>query len=338
MTTAGDSTRDEVAGSELEMTIVVLTLDDYRGISYLMDHLSIQTDRHRCELILLCPDKSSFNPDMDKCQGFASVRIEEVGHFDIRGEALAKGVRLAAAPVVALTEDHSFPQPGWISALLEAHKEPWAAVSATLENANPDSPMSWADLITGHGAITAPQTTGPRDRLGGHNVSYKRDVLLNVFGHDLGNMLDTEPIHHAMLVEKGYKLCVSGEAITRHTNFETWRGLLGSQYYHGLVYGSMRWKSWSTIERLKFLLGAPASPFIRIVRMLKERHNPNGQFHRTPRLIPILLPSITVGVVGEVLGCIFGPGKAMSRLTPLEFKRYRFFDKKFHSGTSGYTD
>jgi Glycosyl transferase family 2 len=67
---------------------------------------------------------------------FLQFRVVEVGTINSTARARATGVRHASAPVVALTEDHAYPAPGWAEALINAHKEGWAAVGPVMANAN----------------------------------------------------------------------------------------------------------------------------------------------------------------------------------------------------------
>ena len=86
-------------------------------------------------------------------------------------------MREASAPIVVFTEDHCFPEPEWAAALLARHAEPWAAVGPVLRNANPETTVSWADLLIAYGPWLAPGVAGPKDHLPGHNSSYKTSVL-----------------------------------------------------------------------------------------------------------------------------------------------------------------
>ena len=44
--------------------------------------------------------------------------------------------------VVAFGEEHCFPEPGWAQALIDAHREDYAAVGPAMHNANPDTIVS----------------------------------------------------------------------------------------------------------------------------------------------------------------------------------------------------
>ena len=318
------------------MTILVCTIDDYPTIARVMGCLQQQEGRERCELLVLCPNAATLNMPADVFEHFASGRVIEVGPVLRRGHSAAHGVRAATAPIVAFTEDHSFPEPGWILGHLKAHEGPYPAVSAMLLNQNPRSPISWADMLIGHGAITAPQKGGVVDRLGGHNISYKRDLLLQYFDHCLGDMLDTEPVHHEVWKRDGYQLYLSPDALVQHTNFESWSSWISSQYNHGQLYAAARCKLWTKSQRLRFLIVAPLSPVTRLLKLLHKTRVSGGEYRRVPGLALYIVFGITVSITGEIMGCFFGPGKAGLRLTPLEFHRHRHYVKRYHDKMGDY--
>ncbi|MCL6546490.1 MAG: hypothetical protein K6T61_14805, partial [Bryobacteraceae bacterium] len=88
-------------------------------------------------------------------------------------------MRAASAPLVVMTEDHSLPEPGWAAALLEAHREHRAAVGPAIVNGNPESLLSWANVVIEYGEWLDPVQSRPVQHLPGHNTCYRRDVLLD---------------------------------------------------------------------------------------------------------------------------------------------------------------
>ncbi|MFN2433451.1 MAG: hypothetical protein ABR599_11675 [Gemmatimonadota bacterium] len=106
--------------------------------------------------------------------------------------------RAASAPVVAFGEDHSFPEPGWAEALLQAHRGPWAAVGPSIVNANPATAVSWATLLTSFGRWLELDASGPADAIAWHNSAYKREVLLGL-GDELEPLLEVEGLLQAEL-------------------------------------------------------------------------------------------------------------------------------------------
>src|SRR5690606_14426825 len=113
-----------------------------------------------------------------------------------RGHGVAAGARVAAAPVVVMVEDHAFPKAGWAEALLRGHEAGYGAVGPAIENANPETVVSWSDLLTGYGPLIAPLDNAEARHLAGHNCSYNKALLLKHFDADLERLLNVEVVMH----------------------------------------------------------------------------------------------------------------------------------------------
>src|SRR5690606_27239485 len=126
-----------------------------------------------------------------------------------------------AAPIIALAEDHCFPDPQWAERLLAAHQHFWAAVGPGVRNANPRTAVSWADLFIGYGPWLIPSPSREAEFLPGHNTSYKRKILLD-YADQLEKMMEAETLLHWDLREKGHRLYMESAAVVAHTNFSLW--------------------------------------------------------------------------------------------------------------------
>ena len=177
------------------MSVVLVTPDGYETIRTTMKHLRAQTVRDRLEIVLVVPSTGALHLDHAELKEFLQCRVVEVGAVRSIAEGNAAGVRQASAPVVALAEDHTYPDPGWAAALIEAHQHSWAAVGAAVRNANPKSVTSWADFLIAYGSWSEPATVGEVEHLPGHNSSYKRAILLD-YGPKLEAMLGAESVLH----------------------------------------------------------------------------------------------------------------------------------------------
>src|SRR5215469_877834 len=133
--------------SSPEMSVIVLTPDNYETIRKTISRLRAQTVRDRLEVVIIAPSTNGLWLDDSDLGEFHEVRVIEVGPMSSTAKARAAGVRQASAPLVAFVEDHSFPAKGWAGALIQAHRQPWAAVGPAMANANPHSLISWANLI-----------------------------------------------------------------------------------------------------------------------------------------------------------------------------------------------
>ena len=144
----------------LEMSVVVITPDNYETIRKTVRRLRSQNVRHLLEVVIVSPSLKDLNADDSELKDFGHVCFVQIGLLTSTAKARAAGIREASAPVVAFVEDHAFPAKGWAKALIEAHRQPWAAVGPVLANANPRSLISWANLVIEYCGMVGPLSGG----------------------------------------------------------------------------------------------------------------------------------------------------------------------------------
>jgi hypothetical protein len=312
------------------LTVVLAVPGPYETIRKTLKHLQAQTARDRMELVIVTPSAQHFRLDPTAAAGFFGVRIVEVEAIGIMADAWAIGIEQATAAVVALGEDHSFPEPGWAEALIAAHRQPWGAVGALIVNGNPATMTSWAGALSNFAPWAEPgpggvPVGGVMDALPGHNTSYKRTVLLE-YGAKLGYFLEMELILHADLRSRGYQLYLEPAARTHHTNISRIAYFVLDSYYGGRVFGSLRARSqhWSALRRLLYVAGSPLIPFVRLWRLLNVIRRSGRQRQLVPRVLPVLLTGLTAQTAGEVMGYAFGSGAAVRVRGQFEINRNRY--------------
>jgi hypothetical protein len=304
-----------------ELSIILLTPDNFETIRRTIHCLSLQTAKDRMEIVIVAPSAEELKLDPSELQGFEQYRIVEIGKIDSIGSAYAAGVRKASGRVIALSEEHSFPQKGWAEALLLAHQKPWAAVGPTIGNANPDNLVSWADLYIGYGTWLEPIQEGIVSHLPGHNSSYKRDLLLE-YGSALEPMMEAESILHWDLVRKGHKLYLQPAAKTLHTNFARIPIFFAAQFYNGRQFAASRAQneSWSFSKKIFYSAASPLIPLVRFWRILKN-HRAAQKKEPFLRALPALLAGLIVDGAGQLIGFTFGDGQSARKMVELEFHR-----------------
>lgn len=116
---------------------IVLTIDkSFAAHRKAIQNLNLQTGKARIEVILVSPLPQE-SIEVSALTGFLRVRCIRVAPNTTCAQAKAVGFQQAAAPIVAFTEDHSYPNPEWADALISAHEKAWAAVGPAVGNANP---------------------------------------------------------------------------------------------------------------------------------------------------------------------------------------------------------
>jgi hypothetical protein len=268
-------------------------------------------------------------------QDFLQFRVIEVGPINSTAKARAIGVRHASAPVVALSEDHAYPAPGWAEAIINAHKDGWATVGPVMANANPRSMISWVNFLLEYSQWLEPATAGVADHLPGHNGSYKRAILLE-YGDQLEAMLDAECILHWDLRAKGHLLYLEPKARTFHQNHAVPVASISLRFNSGRLFASSRARRWPLWRRLLYTGGAPLIPPVRFWRIVRELRRPGRPDHLLPRVLPALIAGLILDGAGEMVGYAFGCGNAMARLSDMEFHRDRYLAKRDRKQQSAY--
>jgi hypothetical protein len=321
------------------MSVVVVTPDTYATVRKTIRHLRAQNVSHRLELVLVAPQAGRLGLAESELREFHGYKVVEVGHMKSTARARAAGVREARAPVVALAEDHAFPAPGWAEALVERHKEGWAAVGPVMANANPRSATSWANLLIEYAPWLEGAPGGEREHLPGHNGSYKRDILL-AYGERLEAMLDAESVLHWDLRARGHRLYLEPKARTFHQNFSVRASSLPLRFNGGRLFAAARARDWPPRRRALYAAAAPLIPLVRLLRIAREMCAPGRPRHLLPRVLPALAAGLVFDGAGEMAGYALGPGRAMAKLSDMEFHRRRYlanFDRRDDEPPAGTT-
>jgi hypothetical protein len=241
-----------------------------------------------------------------------------------RGAAAAVGMLAATAPVVGLIEDHSFPDPRWAAALIAAHADAWAAVGPVVDNANPQSAMSWVNFILTYGVFAGTPRAGERDILPWHNSAYKR-AALDPFADRLGALLEWEGDLQDALRALGHRLYLEPAARTEHVNVSRLSSTLGLTRQRGRIIGAHRARRerWTFGRRLLQAAAFPLSPLL-MLRYL----SPTMRAMPIPRALAWrvyagLGATLCVMAVAEAWGLVTGAGDGIERLEEYELHRTR---------------
>jgi hypothetical protein len=315
----------ETSGGEPDgapaLSIVVAT-DRFDTIRELVGHLRAQTERRRLELVLVAPSRGELGDPGSELDDFRHVQVVEVEDaLASLPSARAAGVLSASAPVVAFGETHSFPEPGWAAALIEAHRGPWAAVGPAIGNARPGSVAAWGSLFVDYGPWIEPVPAGPVADLPGHNSSYKRAVLLS-YGDALEELLEAETILHQDLRSQGHELYLEPAAKTRHLNTTELLPTAALWLHYSRGFASARARGWPPIRRAVYAIGSPLLPALRLYRVLRDIRR-TGRRGLLPRALPVMLAAAIGGAIGELLGYAAGRGDP-GRISRYELHRERY--------------
>ena len=306
-----------------DLSVVVVTPDGFDVVRKAVAHLRSQRGCDRIELVVVAPDRERLGPVNDALDGFWGHRVVEAGPIATTGRAIAAGFSAASGPLVGYVEEHSYPQPGWADAVIEAHRGPWAAVGVSLANANPDSMASWATLFLDFAPSVELDRAGEVTALPSHHTIYKRDALL---GHreDLHQLLEVEAVLQSALVSRGDRLYAENAARQRHVNVSRLRSLVRAQFLGGRQYAPLRIREegFSPARRLGYAVAAPVVVLVQLRRILRHVARAGLARELLPRMLPALVLGLVAEQAGETVGYLgAGQGRAPEDRMGLELGR-----------------
>jgi Glycosyl transferase family 2 len=305
-----------------ELSVVLITPDSFDTLRRTIGCLIRQTARDRIELVIIAPASARIEIDDELVAPLASVQLVCLASLTPTGPARVAGIHAARAPIVAFGEEHCFPKPTWAQALIDAHRSEYAAVGPAIHNANPETTVSWADLIIGYGPWLAPVAKREAEYLPGHNSSYKRAVLLE-YGDRLETLMEAETVLMWDLRAKGHRLLLDPAAETAHMNFGLWSSWLRVMLLNGRAFADTRSSSWPLARRLAFAAASPAIPFVRFIRALSHTRRLGRGSSFLARVIPTLWVGLVMDGIGQTAGYAFGAGSAHARLAEFEWHRMK---------------
>ncbi len=313
-----------MSAPEPDLSVILTTRAGWAPVARTLGHLGEQTVAGRIEVVLVVlgerPPEDETPPAVGRLWGHQLVQAPEARSV---AQANAAGVRRARAPVVALGEDHAFPEPGWAEALLARHEEPWAVVGPVVSNANPDTLVSWADFVLSYGPFGTGQPGGDVAVAPGHNSSYKRAVL-DRQGDGLEDALAAEWVFHLRLRDEGERVCVEPRAVLRHVNFSRLRPFIVHTFPGGRSHAASRAMRWSPPRRLVYTLGSALLPALRLVRVMRAL--PREQLRLLPApAMALVLAGLIVDAAGQASGFARrNPADVHGNLLELELERVRY--------------
>lgn len=299
---------------------MILVTDRLATIRKTLAHFRAQNGSDRLEVVIAAPNENVAEADASELTGFADVKIVSVADISETPLVRAAAVRDACAPLVVFAETHSYPRPGYVDALIRAHREDRrAVVGPSMENANGGSLVSWVGLFMDYGPWVANDRRRAAEDVPGLNAAYKRQVLIE-FGDDLAAQLRASRLMHQELRRRGYELYLEPDAVCDHLNSSRLLWSVAEHFQSGRKFAGQRARRWHWGRRLLFAGGSPLIPALRLRRILRDVRR-SGHRELLPRLLPPLALVLVASAIGELVGYVSGPGRSLLLFRVELFKR-----------------
>ena len=299
---------------EPRLSVIMVVGECRDRAQHALDRLCAQTALDALQIVVV--DVAPREARVLAAPADAPVEIVAAHGVDNWADARRVGLERAAAPVVAFVEEHCFTEPGWAEALLEAHEGPWAGVGYGFRNANPETYVSRAAMLTDYGLWLDPVPRGPTSFLPGNNVSYKREAFLSL-GDRLESALATDFVAHEAFRERGLPMFLESRAVARHMNFPTfWEtGYTNYVWCRAMAAQRARAAGWSPLRRVLQAAVTPATaPVYRIARLARTLGRRRPLWGSFATSLPVLLGVGLWAGLGEAAGYLVGSGSSERQL------------------------
>lgn len=227
----------------------------------------------------------------------------------------AQALRAARGAVIATTEDHALPRPGWCAAIVaahEAHPEA-AAIGGAIENGSTGELVEWASYFTTQGPHMAPlgdrvvaMTTNEA------NVSYKRAAVADL--DDNAGLGFMAILHNRRLAERGAILRVDDRVVVDHFETAGFGPTTTIHFHNGRSISGFRRSRGMSREDWLRMATALLLPAWRAMRVWRTGLAKGRLRRELLASAPFALWLEYVQGTGSLVGYLLGPGDSPSHL------------------------
>ena len=222
-----------------------------------------------------------------------------------------RGVEEASGDLVAIIEEHCSAAEDWLRKAAGAHASgAYAAVGGPVADYDYDRLPDWAVYFMEYNSALPPWPAGETAHLHDVNIMYRREALTRHLER-LGEGYWPMALHPALLAE-GERFLSVPDMLVHHRGPFSFAYYLRQRYLFSRAFAGVRARKQSAARRWAYLLGGPLVPFFLLARMGASVVKKRRRVGKFLRALPLLGPALVVLVAGEWVGCLLGPGDALS--------------------------
>jgi len=224
------------------------------------------------------------------------------GSREHHDELRARGLLAAKGQILALVEDHAFPDVHWCRCMVAGHPNCFAAVGGAIEN-GVDRPLNWAVYFSDFGKYQNPIPAGESLFASDANVSYKRSAIESIRPTWQSGFHETQV--NWELRKLGEKLTLSPEAIVfQNRDNLRFTNAMKERYIWGRSYAVSRIHVMGALRRVIYTILSPLLPFIITTRMAITAFKKGRLVSKFILASPIILLLSISWSFGEFLGYV----------------------------------
>jgi hypothetical protein len=288
--------------SDPAVSIVVAGVNTPRTLPGWLGRIAPQVAARRAEVLLAIPDGDGEGRAI--AARFPFVQVVSVPGAPLTPHLWAAAIARATGDVVAVTISACLPEPGWLEAIVAAHRVPAAGVGGVIENSPTSSLVDRALHLVRYTPYTE-QPAGPVPEIAGDNGTYKRAVLDTV-RDQIAREGFWEAEFHRVLHARGERLLIDPRIRVTHEGSYSALGFARQRFQHGLQFGRARRSSMTTAARLGRAALSPAVPPLMLLRHLQTLSRRRALDRGAIAAAPLALGFLACWAAGEAVGLLSG--------------------------------
>jgi hypothetical protein len=306
-----------VSGGKTEPRIAVVlgrvSTEDIDRVIETIEALDPAVSGEQCEIVIADRLQDRLTDRIRR--GYPRVKLIDCPAKMALPEMRTLAFEASTAPIVAVTEDHCVPTSGWAKTIAAAFEESGpelVAVGGSVVNGVTDTGLDWATYLCEYSFFSPPVAQGESGVLPGMNVAYRRSALEKL-PRELLTSGFWETTVHPVLLQEGGRFLSLNELVMLHKKRFSW-GLFASQrFIYSRYFGGLRYRDAALPVRLVASAATLALPPLLLARAIKAaRAKSLGR--QMWRASPYLVPLYVIWAVGESVGALRGPGKALAMI------------------------
>jgi glycosyltransferase involved in cell wall biosynthesis len=293
------------------ISVVVASKVGAPFIDYCLESISDEVAHFGAEVLVVTPRSGAYVRDIHK--RFPWVRVIETSAVTKVPALRRLGVQEATGEYVAIIEEHCSAAPDWLRQALAAFaRGAYAAVGGAISDYGYRRLRDWVVYFIEYNGSLPPAAAGETHHLNDANIAYPRRLLL-AYSHLLDEGYWPMTLHPTLLAA-GEKLLSVPEMVVYHRGPFDFRYYLHQRFLFSRAFAGVRARAQSPARRIAYLVAAPIIPVFLLGRITKTVVQKRCCVPQFIKALPMTIPALVVLVAGEWLGCLLGPGDALSRV------------------------
>jgi len=298
-----------VAEPQPELSVVVPSVNGWSDLEGCLTALAAQ-DGARVEVLVA----DRIGPALRKPlqQRFPEARLLEADRGTTIPALRRQAFGAARAAVVGVIEDHVIVPRDWAQRMLAEHARGAEVVGGAIDNAATGSLVDWSAFLCEYSHCLQPPR-GASTWLPGNNITYRRALLerfASVIAAD-----QWEHVLHDALRAAGVTLESHPEIVAGHKKHYTIGEYVTQRYLYSRSWAGAQFGGLPLARRLVRGAASAVLPPLLLWRVVSRVWRSGRYRGALVGSLPLLCVYVVSWAAGEVAGCWFGPGDALSRVT-----------------------